>query len=133
MEQLVRRAPRLERVVVDVAESHRRADGVRGLLVRPPSPRDQQRTLRVRVQVVHALEEFLALELLRSASRQHHGDRRVVLTQRLQLRQRSLGRRAADDLVVARVALQLGGDPVQRLGVLVDRQDEREVAHRSGM
>jgi len=32
----------------------------------------------------------------------------------------------------ARVALELGGDPLERLCVLVDGQDERKLAHRSG-
>ncbi len=133
MEQLVRRAPRLQRVVVDVPESHGSANGVCRLLVGPSSPRDQERPLRVWMEVVHALQELLALQPLRSASRQHDCDRRVVVAQGLELRQRGLGRRPADDLVVARVALQLGGDPVERIGVLVHRQDERQLAHWSAM
>ena len=132
MEELVRRAPRLERVVVDVPERHRRADGVRGVLVRPSSPRDEQRALGVRVEVVDTLQEALALELLCAASCQHDCHRRIVVTQRLELRERRLGRRPADHLVVARVALELGCDPVQRLCVLVDGQDEGKLAHRSG-
>ena len=51
---------------------------------------------------------------------------------RLELRERGLGRRAADHAVVARVALELARDPLERLGVLVDGQDERKLAHRSG-
>jgi hypothetical protein len=38
-----------------------------------------------------------------------------------ELSQRSVGRRTADHPVVARVALQLVGDPRERLSVLVDR------------
>ena len=78
VEDLVRRAPRLQRVVVDVPERHRLADRVRGLLVRPSSPGDEERALRMRMELVHALEKLLALQLLRAACRQHDGDRRVL-------------------------------------------------------
>ena len=132
MEQLVGRAERLQRVVVDVAERHRVADRARRLLVCPPAPRDEQRALRVRVQVVHPLEQLLALERSRASRGQHDRDGLAVLVQRLELRERSLGRRPADDAVVTLVALELARDPLERLCVFVHREDERELGHHSG-
>ena len=129
MEDLVRRAERLQRVVVDVAERHCVADRLRGLLVRPAAPRDEQRPLRMRMQLVDALEELLSFQLARATRSEDDGDGFAALLQLLQLGERRFGRRAADHLVVARVALELVRDPLERLRVLVDREDEWQLAH----
>ena len=63
MEELVRRAERLERVVVDVAERHRALDRVGGLVVGPATPGDEERALRMRMEVVDALQQLLALQV----------------------------------------------------------------------
>ena len=82
MEDLVRRAERLQRVVVDVAERHRVANRVRGLLVRPAAPRDEQRPLGVGMELVNALEQVLALERARATGGEHDRDGLAVLVQR---------------------------------------------------
>ncbi len=130
VEELVGPAERLQRVVVDVAERHRRPDRVRGLLVRPAAPRDQQRALGVRMQLVNAGEQLLPLDPVRSAGGQHDRDSGVLLAERLELRQRGIGRRSTDDPVVTCVALELAGDPLECLGVLVDGEDERKLLPR---
>ena len=131
MEELVRRAPRLERVVVDVAERHRVLDRTRRLLVGPSAPRDEERALRMRVEIVNPLEQGLALQLARAAGREHDRHGLALVVQRLELTQRCLGRRAADDAVVAGVPLELVRDPLERLRVLVDREYEGKLGHHA--
>ena len=131
VEELIGSAPGLERVVVDVPERHRRPDRVRGLLVGPASPRDEKRSLRVRMDVVNALEKVLTLQV-RSPTRRHDDrDGGVAVAKRLELSERSLGRRPADHAVVARVALELARDPLERIRVFVHRQDEGKLGHHS--
>ena len=71
VEELVRVAPRLEHVVVDVPSRHRAADDVGGLLVPPGAELDQEPALRVRVEVVHPLEQLLAGEARSHRRREH--------------------------------------------------------------
>ena len=85
----------------------------------------------MRVDVVDALEESLPLQL--GGPARGHDDRNggVAVAKALELRERSLGRRAADHPVVARVALELARYPPERIGVLVDGQDERKLGPHS--
>ena len=107
-------------------------DRVRRLLVRPTAPRDQQRALRVRMQVVDAGEQLLSLQLLRPTCCENDRDGSVSFAKRLELLEGSLAGRPADDAIVARVALELARDQLERFGVFIDGEDERELAHGSG-
>ena len=79
----------------------------------------------MRVQIVHALEEGFALQLLAATGGEHDRDGGVPVPEGFELRQRGLRRRTADHAVVARVALELARDPLERLRVLVDCEDQR--------
>jgi hypothetical protein len=85
------------------------------------------------MQIVDALEERLPLQARAPASGEDDRDGLAVVVEALELCECRVGRRAADDLVVVRVALELGGDPLERFWVLVDGEDERQIGHHSGM
>ncbi len=127
MKELVGRGPRLEHVVVDVTERHRPTDHLRGLLVGPSAPWDQETALGVRMQVGDPREQLLAAQSVRSAGGEDDRNPLPGVAHPLELRKRRLGRGAADDAVVARVPLQLAGDPLDRLRVGIDREDERSI------
>ncbi len=81
---------------------------------------------------MHPLEQRLALQLARAAGREHDRHGLALVVQRLELTQRRVGGRAADHAVVPGVALELVRDPLERLCVLVDREDEGKLGHHAG-
>ena len=100
VKDLVRRTPRLHGVVVDVAERHRILDRGGRVLVRPAAPRDEERALRVRMRSsctrsrnspVSALVPRAARTIATASP----------LSKSFELGECRLGRRAADDRVVA--------------------------------
>ena len=76
---------------------------------------------RMRLRDGRAVPAFMS-QALRG---EDESDRCALLSQRLERLERVVGGAAADDLVVASVALELARDPRTRVGIRVDGEDER--------
>jgi hypothetical protein len=125
VEELVGARPGFEDVVVDVPERHRPANRLRCLVVGPAAPRDEQGATCVGMEVADALQEVVSRVLSSPPRREHDRHSPALRAQFLELGERGLRRRAADDAVVALVPLQLVRQACERLRVGIDRDDER--------
>jgi hypothetical protein len=128
MEELVRGAPRLHQVVVDLAERHRLLDRVRRLLVTPGAPLDQQDALGARMQLAYACQELRPGFAERAQQPLVCKDHRHLVARGPHPAQAGFGlrgRRLAVDAVVGAIATpQLSRDPSQRVGIVVHREQD---------
>ena len=75
VEELVRRRHRPDDVVVDLPVLDRLEDRVAGRAEAPVAPADEQRALRVRVELAHLAEQLAAGRLVELLAREHDRDR----------------------------------------------------------
>ena len=106
VEGLVRRLERTDEVVIDMPVDGRLGDRVARGRIAPLPPADEERALRVRMQVPRVGQELRAAPTGQNLRRQHERHRCLVLGERPESRACLLRRGEAHDVVVARVPLE---------------------------
>ncbi len=125
VEELVRRRHRPDDVVVDLPVLDRLEDRVAGLAEAPLAPSDEQRALRVRMELAHLGEQLAASRVAELLSGEHDGDVVAVLAEQREPIARLRGRRRADDVVVPGIPVEeLALEPGEAGRVAVDGEDD---------
>ena len=124
MEELVRRPPRLEGVVVDLAEGDGAAQRLGGGVDGPLAPGDEQQPPGMRAQLARLCEQFAAGAVRQPLVAEDQSHPLAVLVHARELGERRCCGAGGHDPVGAAVAvLELAADELDDIGIVVHRQD----------